>query len=618
MEMLAPDSAPSRYVIEAAPGTEQDAVEAMVATALGFEGTAAAQAAGVHVEPLFEWPESGDPAFQLERYFTLTLPGDAPTQAGRFDLAYELRERGGFARVDPDVEISLIVPADAAETTPGIAFELGRTDPTESEQAWSLKQMHIPEAWAMPPEPGGKALGQGVFIGHPDTGWAPHDHINLDAYDFERAIDLLDPDNNAQDPLHPELIGMLRFPGHGTATSSVAVTLKTQTPTPAPTPDEPTGCLAKLVPFMPRFLYRMLFKQPSPQPETAPGTGSDEEALDLCGVAPGAKIIPVRFTDTVIIVSGINLARAINYAASQGVGVISMSVGGVATGCLEKAVQHAVYEHNCIVIAAAGQPWWMMGFPAPAFYDDTIAVAATTVDETPWAYSERGPSVTVCAPGANVWRAGFELKDGQMEQCFEPSNGTSYSAAAVAGVAALWLAHHGEQRLKVYKDHGIPLHYVFKALLTETAHFPKDEEGKDKWSAWQRENYGAGIVDAKALLEATLPPPEDIARPARQRTPAVELLARMAQGLAAEDGPETAAQLARASIEAALETKIEDFEAVAEAFDAELMYLLVEQRDQAQAVVPATRDEALSFAAAQAKPAVSRRLREAVTIFLRK
>ena len=137
MEMLAPGSAPGRYVIEAEAGDALDAVEAAAAAALGFENAAAAQAAGVHVEPLFGRPESGDPAFQLARYFVLTLPGDAPTQAGRFDLAYELRERGGFARVDPDVEISLVVPA-ADETAPGVAFELGRTDPTGSEPAWCL------------------------------------------------------------------------------------------------------------------------------------------------------------------------------------------------------------------------------------------------------------------------------------------------------------------------------------------------------------------------------------------------------------------------------------------------------------------------------------------------
>jgi subtilisin family serine protease len=315
----------------------------------------------------------------------------------------------------------------------------------------------------------------------------------------------------------------------------------------------------------------------------------------------------VRFTDTVIIVPGINLARAINYAAGQGVDVISMSVGGVATPWLEEAVAHAVHEHNCIVIAAAGQPWWLMGFPAPALYDDTIAAAATTANETPWAYSERGPSVTVSAPGAAVWRAGFEVgAHGQMEQRFGPGNGTSYSAAAVAGIAALWLAHHGKQRLKVYKDHGIPLQHVFRDLLTETARVP------EAWSKWQQANYGAGIVDAKALLEAPLPPPEKFTRPAWQHIPAVDALARMAQGLAAEDGPEAAAQLARASVEAALETELEDFEAIAEAFDAELMHLLAAQREQMPAAVPSTRDEALSFAAAAGtKPAVSRRLREA-------
>jgi hypothetical protein len=67
--------------------------------------------------------------------------------------------------------------------------------------------------------------------------------------------------------------------------------------------------------------------------------------------------------------------------------------------------------------------------------------------------------------------------------------------ALTAGVAALWLAHHGRDALIERYGKG-NLQRVFRRLLTSTARDP---------GGWDQGEYGAGIVDAEALLNAGLP-----------------------------------------------------------------------------------------------------------------
>jgi hypothetical protein len=78
----------------------------------------------------------------------------------------------------------------------------------------------------------------------------------------------------------------------------------------------------------------------------------------------------------------------------------------------------------------------------------------------------------------------------------------------LAGVAALWLAHHGPQR--IHERYGrAKVQDAFLALLR--THGRRVPPG---WisNGWQRK-YGVGIVDAVALLQAGLPDLPDTAPP---------------------------------------------------------------------------------------------------------
>jgi hypothetical protein len=74
-------------------------------------------------------------------------------------------------------------------------------------------------------------------------------------------------------------------------------------------------------------------------------------------------------------------------------------------------------------------------------------------------------------------------------------SGTSFACAGTAGVAALWISHHGRQTLvDKYGASGIPA--VFKQLLQGHCTVP---------DGWDTDNYGPGIVNAFDLLTAPLP-----------------------------------------------------------------------------------------------------------------
>jgi hypothetical protein len=90
--------------------------------------------------------------------------------------------------------------------------------------------------------------------------------------------------------------------------------------------------------------------------------------------------------------------------------------------------------------------------------------------------------------------------------------GTTFATATVAGVAALWLAHHaGSDELEDLRARG-EIASAFRALLQETAWKPGAVSAPvpcDDGIAWNSSRYGAGILDATALLEAPL---EEITR----------------------------------------------------------------------------------------------------------
>src|SRR5688572_27978855 len=82
------------------------------------------------------------------------------------------------------------------------------------------------------------------------------------------------------------------------------------------------------------------------------------------GVAPGAKLLPLRVSSSVIHLSFLNVCLAFKEAIDQGADVISMSLGGpIGSGLMNEWVEKALAK-GIIIVSAAGNYAPTVVFPA--------------------------------------------------------------------------------------------------------------------------------------------------------------------------------------------------------------------------------------------------------------
>lgn len=391
------------------------------------------------------------------------------------DLVQRLYDTEKFTRVEADIAVPAFDPSgvefeSVAPARPRRRERLGADAPRAAAGAndclnnaaaaahdWALQSMRVPAALALIGP--AAAAGKGILIGHPDSGYSDHPLLGLGQLALQKDRDVISGDDDAVDPLKKPtatVFNALPNSGHGTSTASVAA-----------------------------------------------GFGEAGGAVDrFRGVATGATIVPIRATESVVQVFDLDVAKAVRWARTHDCHIVSMSLGGKGLFGLEDAIQEAV-NSGMIVMAAAGN---QVGFvTAPASYPNCIAVAATNADDTPWSRSSHGSQIDVSAPGACVWSAMFDWSLKPPGRVLRQSHGTSYSVAYVAGVAALWLAHHGHATLVA--RYGRPhIQDLFLSVLRTPGVCRRP-------AGWDTTKWGVGIVDAEAILKARLPAPQAVAVP---------------------------------------------------------------------------------------------------------
>ena len=150
------------------------------------------------------------------------------------------------------------------------------------------------------------------------------------------------------------------------------------------------------------------------------------------GVAPHARILPIRVLNQAGEGTTGPVASGVRYAADNGAKVINLSLGGTSDSSnLTEAIQYAT-DKGALVVAAAGNggpndvPKW------PAALDLTIAVTAVDPANKATIFDQRGDYIDISAPGTEI----VSTAKGD----YFTESGTSMAAGFVAGAAALLFA----------------------------------------------------------------------------------------------------------------------------------------------------------------------------------
>ncbi|MER6844233.1 S8 family serine peptidase [Streptomyces platensis] len=211
------------------------------------------------------------------------------------------------------------------------------------------------------------------------------------------------------------------------------------------------------------------------------GAGNSE---GVKGLAPEAKILPVGITpeDEISAPSSGGLAKAVNYAVSQGASVINMSFGQAVLSEDDKQALRNAINKNVFLVVATGNDG-MGKLDQLTSYPGVVAVGAVDKTGKVWEDSNYGPQTMLTAPGTFIRSAGANKP-------YVLANGTSDSAAYVSGAAALLRS----------KFPGLTAGQIANRLV-KTAGLPPGKEGMELPDP----HYGYGFIRPYSALTKNVP-----------------------------------------------------------------------------------------------------------------
>jgi hypothetical protein len=299
-----------------------------------------------------------------------------PTPSGPFNSNY------GYGLVNANAAVSSTL--NRSNPFPAIP-DLGGTN-------WALDVINAPEVWNQNITGNGivvAVVDSGVDYTHPDLDdniWRNADEIAGNGIDDDRngysddirGWDFVASDNNPMD---------LDFDGHGTHIA---------------------GAIA-----------------------------AERNNFGITGVAPNAKIMPVRVLPAFGGASFNNMAAGIRYAADNGANVINLSLGNefLSSNVVNNAIQYANNKGSVVVMAAGNSGLDQPAYPARNADSWGIAVGSIDVRGRMADISNRAGS----RPLDYLVAPGVEIVSTTPDEDYELRSGTSFATPHVAGVVALVL-----------------------------------------------------------------------------------------------------------------------------------------------------------------------------------
>lgn len=233
----------------------------------------------------------------------------------------------------------------------------------------------------------------------------------------------------------------------------------------------------------------------APDDDNAHGThvagiiAAENNDLGMVGVAPKAKIMPVKVLDGEGNGSLLSVANGIRFAVDNGADIIAMSLGApMKVQQVRKAIQYAAKRGvPCFVAAgnAARRGKFTKSILYPANYPETIAIGSIDSNFDRSDFSNTGANLDFLAPGGKIFST-------VPDDWYAVMNGTSMACPFAVGVAALVLSYKRKKGLKVPLETIEDYRNVFRKHTIKTSN-PK--------YAGKRFFEGFGIIDPRKFIK---------------------------------------------------------------------------------------------------------------------
>jgi subtilisin family serine protease len=198
----------------------------------------------------------------------------------------------------------------------------------------------------------------------------------------------------------------------------------------------------------------------------------------IAGVAWGSRLMILKVLDDQGDGRYSDVAEALAYAVDNGARVANLSIGGDEDNPLLRDAVDYAYQHDVLVVAAAGN-----GYAAPvlypAAYERALAIVASDWNDRRAAYSNQGPEVDLTAPGTSIYSTCTSTR-----YCYK--TGTSMATPHVAGLAALLWSQH--------LTYTVP--QVVQVMIGSA--YDLGAPGWDEYTGW-------GRIDARRVFSASVP-----------------------------------------------------------------------------------------------------------------
>ena len=187
------------------------------------------------------------------------------------------------------------------------------------------------------------------------------------------------------------------------------------------------------------------------------------------------------------------LDDAIIYAVNSGVRIIQFSLSVLKTDAIEKAIDYAKQKNVLIICASGNDSSNNLSYPSSNEY--VIAVGGIDRNNRRAPFSNYGNNLSVVAPGIDIFSTG-------LNNTYLSSDGTSFAAPQVSGVAALILSVNPDLTAKQVAD-------IIEQTAQKVGGYNYQNTYTRPNGTWNNE-MGYGLVDAyKALQKATIAGPDE-------------------------------------------------------------------------------------------------------------